>query len=134
MLFRPTLLNWPQRWRTLAVALATAIALAGGLRPTCFDRLSANGTQFRADDGTDPAILKPRQTLAAALLPKTQAERLCRLATGDDDGTKTLSPVQVTSLAPQLVVRLADPIRFDIIADGPTHSRPDPTGPPTELT
>lgn len=118
----------------LAVVLATAMAFAGGLRPACFDRLSASGTQFRADDGTDPAILKPRQTLAATLLPKTLAERLLRLTTGDDDGKKTPSLVPLTSLVPQLVVRLADPVRSDIIARRLTHSRPDPTGPPTELT
>ena len=134
MPFRPTLLDWPQRWRMLAVVLAIVMALAGGLRPAGFDRLSASGTQFQAGDGIDPAILKPRQTLAATLLPKTQAERLHRLAAGDDDGKKTLSPVRVPSLAPQLMVRLADPIHFDIIALGQAHSRPDPTGPPTELT
>lgn len=130
VLFRPTLLNWPQRWRTLAVVLVTAMVLAAGLRPACLDRLSASGTQFQASDGIDPAILKPRQTLAATLLPKTLAERLHRLATGDNDDKESLSAVWSESPVPQLVVRLAGSVRPAILALRRSHSRPHPTGPP----
>lgn len=132
--FRPTLLNWPQRWRTLAVLLVAAMVLAAGLRPACLDRLSASGTQFQASDGIDPAILKPRQTLAATLLPKTPAERLHRLVTGDNDGKESLSAVWSESPVPPLAVRLADSVRPAVLTLRLTHSRPDPTGPPTELT
>ena len=132
MPFCPTLLNWPQRWRTLAVVLVTALVLAAGLRPACFDRLSASGTQFRANDGIDPAILKPRQTLAASLLPKTPAELLQRLTTGDDDGKESLPPVWSEHPVPQLLSRLAGSACPGFTTFRPPHSRPDPTGPPVD--